>query len=72
MLGFGFAGIGMEQVTLRRDGRTMEVTGKVLVTAQDGGLLLLARDGVLWLIPPEEQVEHTTDAKPFTPLAATN
>ena len=59
----------MDQVTLRRDGRTLEATGKVLVTAQDGGLLLLARDGVLWLIPPEEQVKHTTDGKPFAPLS---
>ena len=59
----------MEQVTLRRDGRTLEVTGKVLVTAQDGGLLLLARDGVLWLIPPEEQIDRTSDGKPFAPLA---
>jgi hypothetical protein len=59
----------MDQVTLRRDGKTIDVTGRVLVTAQDGGLLLLARDGVLWLIPPEEQVEHTNDAAPFTPLA---
>jgi hypothetical protein len=58
----------MDHVTLRRDGKTMEVAGKVLVTAQDGGMLLLARDGVLWLIPPDEQVEHKSDAKPFTPL----
>ena len=58
----------MDQVTLRRDGKTLEVTGKVLVTAQDGGLLLLARDGVLWLIPPEERVEHRSDAEPFAPF----
>jgi hypothetical protein len=58
----------MDQVTLRRDGKTLEVTGKVLVTAQDGGRLLLARDGVLWLIPPEEQVEHSSDAAPFKPF----
>jgi hypothetical protein len=25
----------------------------------------MARDGVLWLIPPEEQVEHTADKQPF-------
>ncbi len=60
--------LAMDQVTLHRDGKTLEATGKVLVTAQDGGLLLLARDGVLWLIPPEEQVQHTSDALPFTPL----
>lgn len=58
----------MDQVTLRRGGKTIEVTGKALVEARDGGLLLLARDGVLWLIPPEEQVEHTEDSSPFVPL----
>lgn len=61
--------LAMDQVTLRRDGKTLETTGKVLLTAQDGGMLLLARDGVLWLIPPDEQVEHITDDAPFTPLA---
>jgi hypothetical protein len=39
-----------------------------VVTAQDGGILLLAQDGVLWAIPPDEQVKHTTDATPFHPL----
>jgi hypothetical protein len=58
----------MNQVTFRRDGKTMEVIGRVLVTAQDGGLLVLGRDGRLWAIPPEEQAEHTTDSTPFTPL----
>jgi hypothetical protein len=61
--------LAMDQVTLRRNGKVREVTGRVLVTAQDGGLLLLARDGLLWLIPPEEQVEHTTDPTPFAPLS---
>jgi len=58
----------VDQVTLRRDGKTLEVEGQLLVTAQDGGLLLLARDGVLWAIPPEEQVRHTRDDRPFEPL----
>ncbi len=70
VLSFAFASpaLAMDQVTLRRDGKTLEVAGKVLVTAQDGGLLLLGRDGVLWLIPPEEQVERTADAATFAPL----
>jgi hypothetical protein len=55
----------MDDVTVSRNGRETEVAGRVLVTAQDGGLLLLARDGVLWLIPPGEQVGHTNDASPF-------
>jgi hypothetical protein len=66
---FGSPLSAMDHVTFRRDGKTREVTGRVLISAQDGGLLLLAQDGVLWLIPPEEKVEHTTDAAPFTPLS---
>ena len=58
----------MDQVTLRRDGKALEATGRVLLTGQDGGLVLLARDGRMWLIPPEEQVEHVSDAEPFAPL----
>ncbi len=43
----------------------MEVSGRALVTGQDGSMLLEARDGMLWLIPPEEQIAHTSDDKPF-------
>jgi hypothetical protein len=57
----------LEQVTLRRDGRDTEVVGKVLVEAQDGGLLLEAPDGALWIIQPEELVRRTADAAPFAP-----
>jgi hypothetical protein len=59
----------MDQVTFRRGGKTLEVTGRLVVKAQDGGLLVLARDGVLWAIPPEEQVEHTSDKQPFEPFS---
>jgi hypothetical protein len=59
----------MDQVTLRRDGKAVEIAGKVLITAEDGGLLLLARDGLLWLVPPDEQVERTSDPAPFAPLS---
>jgi hypothetical protein len=57
----------MDQVSFHRDGKTIEVTGRILTEAKDGGLLVLARDGVLWAIPPEEQVEHTSDNHPFEP-----
>jgi hypothetical protein len=39
---------GTEHVTLRRHGKLLHVDGRLIVTAQDGGILLLARDGVLW------------------------
>ncbi len=60
--------LAMDEVTIRRGSKETEVKGRVLVTAQDGGLLLLARDGVLWLIPPDEQVRHSSDAAPFRPF----
>ena len=55
----------IDHVTVRRDGKETEVAGRVVVTAQDGGIMLLARDGVLWSVPPEELVSHTSDATPF-------
>ncbi len=54
---------------LRRAGSEIQVEGRLLVKAQDGGLLMMARDGVLWAIPPSELVEHKTDNLPFKPLS---
>jgi hypothetical protein len=58
----------LDHVTLRRDGMTFEVEGRLVLTAQDGGILVMARDGVLWNILPGEQVKHTSDEVPFKPL----
>ncbi len=57
-----------EHVSLKRDGREVHVIGKVLVEAQDGGMLLVARDGVLWIVQPEELVRRQSDTEPFQPL----
>lgn len=59
----------LEHVTLRKDGREQLVSGQVVVTAEDGGLLLLARDGTLWTIEPEKIVSRTQDDEVFRPLA---
>jgi hypothetical protein len=59
----------LDYVTLKRDGKTMSVEGRLLVEAKDGGLLMLARDGAIWAVPPEEQVEHKSDDKPFEPFS---
>jgi hypothetical protein len=56
----------MDEITFHRDGKTLEVAGRVTVEARDGGLLVLGRDGVLWAIPPDEQVKHVSDSRPFT------
>ncbi len=55
----------MDHVTFRRDERTRNVDGRIVLTAQDGGLLFLARDGVLWRILPTEILKQTTDDVPF-------
>ncbi|MCE5303896.1 MAG: DUF1570 domain-containing protein [Planctomycetaceae bacterium] len=67
-LTLGLTALGMDHVTVRRQGKTSEAVGRVLIEAQDGGLALLARDGVLWLIPPEEKVTRTRDAAEFSSL----
>ena len=54
-----------EHVTLRRDGDVKHVSGRIVVQAQDGGLLVLAPDGVLWTVQPQELLERRTDAAPF-------
>ncbi len=60
----------LDRITLRRDDREIQVEGRLLVTAQDGGVLLAARDGVLWAVTPEELLSKTSDATPFEPLSA--
>jgi hypothetical protein len=60
--------LALDRVKFRHEGKLANVAGRVLVTAQDGGLLLMGRDGVLWMVQPDELVEHTADDLPFTPL----
>jgi hypothetical protein len=58
----------VEHVTMRHDGREQTVSGQIVVTAEDGGLLLLARDGTLWAIEPDDIISKRSDAEPFVPL----
>lgn len=44
------------------------LTGKIVAEAEDGGLLLLAPDGVMWPLQPNEYVERTKNDEPFRPL----
>ncbi|NLX54834.1 MAG: DUF1570 domain-containing protein [Planctomycetaceae bacterium] len=64
--GWSAARVGaLEHVTVRRDGGDQAVAGRVLVEAQDGGLLFQTRDGAIWIIQPEEVVDRGTDETPF-------
>ncbi|MBN2294493.1 MAG: DUF1570 domain-containing protein [Pirellulales bacterium] len=61
--------VALDHVTFVRDGKRRRVDGRLVVEAKDGGLMLTARDGVIWTIPPEELIEHSTDDTPFKPLS---
>jgi len=47
---------------------TVSVKGEVLVTAADGGLLLLAEDGQMWTVQPERIIARETNDLPLVPI----
>lgn len=51
-----------------RQKKNHEITARVMVEAQDGGLLLQGVDGRLWQVPPERQLKREEVDAPFTPL----
>lgn len=59
---------GMDRITFVRGEKKTTAEGRIVIEAQDGGRLLLTRDGVLWLIQPEEIVEVGTTEEPFAPF----
>ena len=60
--------LAVDFVTIDKNGTKTELEGRIEVEAQDGGVLLLTRDGVLWPLPKEEVVARRKDDKPFKPL----
>ncbi|MDP6466896.1 MAG: DUF1570 domain-containing protein [Pirellulaceae bacterium] len=55
----------VDHVSLERDGRPIHISGKVLVEAQDGGLLLMDSSRVLWAVTPDEITRHDKDQQEF-------
>ncbi len=51
-------------------GREQVVLGKVQLTAQDGGLLVLGQDGGLWTVEPSQLIGRKGLGKEFAPLDA--
>ena len=73
VLGLLTQAYGVEHVVARRkvsEDETKEerISGRLLVQAEDGGLLLMSADGVLSTVTPEELVKHTSDSFPLQPL----
>ncbi len=59
----------LDHVVMRRDTRDHYLSGQKVVTAEDGGILLMARDGTLWAIEPDELVSERSDDEPFAPFS---
>lgn len=55
----------MDRVVCKREGKELKLEGRIEVEAEDGGILLLTRDGILWPIPAEELVKTEKDDKEF-------
>lgn len=57
----------LDHVAFVRNDKTMQVAGRLLVEAQDGGLLVQDQAGVLWAITPQEKTSHHADESAFAP-----
>lgn len=61
--------LALEHLTIDRAGQRQTLSGQIVVTARDGGLLLLTPDGTLWSVEPDQIVSRAQDAEVFQPLA---
>ena len=68
ILGWPCSSLAVDFVTIDKNGTKTELEGRIEVEAQDGGVLLLTRDGVLWPLPKEEISARRKDDKPFKPF----
>jgi len=62
--------LALENLTVHRDGTDVQLQGRILVEARDGGVMLQTRDGTIWFVQPEETVNRATDDTPFEPYTA--
>jgi len=58
----------LDHASFTQDGLRQHVTGRVLVEAQDGGLLIEGQDRVIWAVQPNELAERRQDDLPYAPL----
>lgn len=60
----------LERVVLKQAGTTKTLEGKLVVEAQDGGLMLQTRDGQMFAIEPQQLVSRSSDEREFKPFTA--
>ena len=68
---FGIAAELAEEIEFRPEvnDAPIKVTGEILVEAQDGGVLMLADDGYIWTIQPNQIVKRNKLEVPMTPVS---
>ena len=60
----------LETITFDEGGRSREISGRVVVKAVDGGLLVQERDGRLWTVTPDALQKRESSGTPFRPEPA--
>ncbi|HBJ33738.1 MAG TPA: hypothetical protein DDZ51_03030 [Planctomycetaceae bacterium] len=50
------------------NGKEVEIVGEAIVTAQDGGQMILTDDGHMLIVQPETVISRETTTEPFTPV----
>ena len=60
----------VDRVSFKRDGTTHHIAGRVVTSAQDGGLLMLSEDGRLWGVQPDELIKRDRTPDEFQPWPA--
>ena len=58
----------LEHVVIERGGQRQTISGKLVVSAEDGGRLIQTADGVLWTIQPKEMIDQQFDDAPYVPF----
>ena len=70
LLFFPSSSAAVEHVVFRQNDEEVSVDGRLLVTAEDEGMLLVSADGALWTVEPDQLIKHTHDDEPMTPLTS--
>jgi hypothetical protein len=70
ILAFSGVSLGIENVTVERDGSDVQLQCRVLVEARDGSFMLQARDGTIWFVKAQEALSRSSDDTAFEPYTA--
>lgn len=58
-----------DDLTLMISGKTIELSGEILIEGQDHSLLFRARDGRFWFVKPDQVKKRVDNDEPFTPFS---